>query len=111
MPTTRPARDTPTGKPMTPQNRDWRPVPARRCVNCRDTDPADHDERYPEAEGQPATPSDASATFVATELCATSGLTASVKGNTALDSGMTDLRRTAAEMGANAISGLIVLPA
>lgn len=41
-----------------------------------------------------------------TELSATSGFTAAMKGNDALDDAMSKLRRTAAEAGANAIVGL-----
>lgn len=40
------------------------------------------------------------------ELSATSGLTATMKGNDALDDAMTKLRRTAFEAGANAVVGL-----
>jgi uncharacterized protein YbjQ (UPF0145 family) len=43
---------------------------------------------------------------VVTELSATSGFTATSKGNVALDQAMANLRRTASERGANAVVGL-----
>jgi uncharacterized protein YbjQ (UPF0145 family) len=43
---------------------------------------------------------------VVTELAATSGFTATAKGNVALDTAMENLRRSAARLNANAIVGL-----